>query len=60
MSNPEQPLPPVISLSEKLEQIDKPWTPRIVTQLNDYHCKLAKFDGEFDWHSHPETDELFF
>jgi mannose-6-phosphate isomerase-like protein (cupin superfamily) len=27
--------------------------------LNDYHLKIAKIQGEFVWHSHPETDELF-
>jgi mannose-6-phosphate isomerase-like protein (cupin superfamily) len=27
--------------------------------MNDYHVKLAKVQGEFVWHDHPETDELF-
>jgi mannose-6-phosphate isomerase-like protein (cupin superfamily) len=27
--------------------------------MNDYHFKVAKFQGEFVWHSHPETDETF-
>ena len=27
--------------------------------MNDYHFKLAKIRGEFIWHSHPETDEVF-
>ena len=27
--------------------------------MNDYHVKLAKVQGEFVWHDHPETDEMF-
>jgi mannose-6-phosphate isomerase-like protein (cupin superfamily) len=27
--------------------------------MNDYHFKLAKLKGEFLWHSHQETDEVF-
>jgi mannose-6-phosphate isomerase-like protein (cupin superfamily) len=49
-----------INLKEKLACFDDPWSPKIVGQLNDYHLKLAKIQGEFVWHSHPETDELFF
>ncbi|MBC7003029.1 cupin domain-containing protein [Photobacterium sp. BZF1] len=27
--------------------------------MNDYQVKLAKFKGEFTWHGHKDTDELF-
>jgi mannose-6-phosphate isomerase-like protein (cupin superfamily) len=27
--------------------------------MNDYHFKLVKVQGDFVWHSHPETDEVF-
>ena len=27
--------------------------------MNDYHFKLVKFRGEFVWHSHADTDEVF-
>jgi mannose-6-phosphate isomerase-like protein (cupin superfamily) len=27
--------------------------------MNDYHFKIAKFQGEFVWHSHDDTDEVF-
>ncbi|MDH3646546.1 MAG: cupin domain-containing protein [Gammaproteobacteria bacterium] len=52
-------MPQAISLREKLRGIDKHWTPGIVAALNDYHVKLVKIQGEFTWHSHAETDELF-
>ena len=27
--------------------------------MNDYQFKLAKIKGEFIWHDHKETDEVF-
>ena len=27
--------------------------------MNDYQLKLVKFQGDFVWHSHPDTDEVF-
>ncbi|MCB1044036.1 MAG: cupin domain-containing protein [Acidobacteria bacterium] len=48
-----------ISLAEKLDLFHEHWSPKIVAQLNDYHVKLVKVKGEFVWHEHIETDELF-
>lgn len=48
-----------VNLKEKLSRIPEQWSPRIVAQLNDYHIKVARIEGEFVWHSHPETDEAF-
>jgi len=48
-----------VNLSEKLASFMDHWAPKIVGQLNDYHLKLVKIKGEFDWHSHADTDELF-
>ena len=27
--------------------------------MNNYHFKVVKFQGEFVWHSHDDTDEVF-
>jgi len=48
-----------INLAEKFAKITEPWSPRIIAQMNDYHFKLAKIQGEFVWHKHAETDEVF-
>ena len=48
-----------INFKEKLSLFSEQWSPRIIAQLNDYHFKLAKVQGEFIWHDHPETDEVF-
>jgi mannose-6-phosphate isomerase-like protein (cupin superfamily) len=48
-----------INFEEKLSKFSEYWSPRIIAQMNDYHFKLAKVQGEFVWHDHPETDEVF-
>lgn len=48
-----------INFKEKLAKLDEHWSPRIIAQLNNYHFKIAKVQGEFIWHDHPETDEVF-
>lgn len=48
-----------INLAEKFGLINDTWSPRIVAELNGQHVKLAKIQGEFIWHSHPDVDELF-
>ena len=49
-----------INLQDKLALFDEHWTPKIVEELNDYQIKLVKIQGEFVWHEHADTDELFF
>jgi mannose-6-phosphate isomerase-like protein (cupin superfamily) len=49
----------VINLESKLAQIHEYYSPKIIAQMNDYHFKLAKLQGEFVWHSHADTDEVF-
>ena len=48
-----------INLEEKLAKFTDHWSPKIIAQMNDYHFKLSKFQGDFVWHSHSETDEVF-
>jgi mannose-6-phosphate isomerase-like protein (cupin superfamily) len=48
-----------INFSDKFAQFSDLWLPRIIARMNDYHFKLARIQGEFVWHSHPETDEVF-
>ncbi|MEE3001779.1 MAG: cupin domain-containing protein [Planctomycetota bacterium] len=48
-----------IDLEQALSSFDEHWSPRIIAQLNGQHVKLAKFTGEYVWHSHPDEDEFF-
>ena len=47
------------NLKQKLAMFSEHWSPKIVAQMNEYHFKIAKVQGEFVWHDHPETDEVF-
>jgi len=49
----------VVDLRERLSLFSEHWSPKVVARLNDYAVKVVKLKGEFVWHSHPETDELF-
>ena len=48
-----------INLTEKLSKFSEHWSPKIIAQMNDYHLKLVRFQGEFVWHDHADTDEVF-
>ena len=49
----------VVNLHEKLALFSEHWSPKVVARMNDYEVKVVKLHGEFVWHSHEETDELF-
>lgn len=48
-----------INFNDKLAKISEQWSPRVVARMNDYEFKLARVEGEFVWHSHAGTDEVF-
>lgn len=48
-----------INLKDKLSKFSEHWSPRIIAEMNDYQFKLAKIKGEFVWHDHKDTDEVF-
>lgn len=48
-----------INFKEKFSKFSEHWSPKIIAQMNDYHFKLVRFQGEFVWHSHSDTDEVF-
>ena len=48
-----------INFDEKFMKFTEHWSPKIIAQMNDYHFKLVKIQGEFVWHKHDETDEVF-
>lgn len=48
-----------INLEDKLAKFKEHWSPRVVAEMNDYQFKLVKVQGEFVWHDHPDTDEVF-
>ena len=49
-----------INLAEKFQLINEYWSPKIIGELNDSYVKIAKFKGEFTWHTHYNEDEMFY
>ena len=48
-----------VDLAQKLSLVTDHWSPKVVARLNDYEVKVVKVQGEFVWHQHDDTDELF-
>ncbi len=48
-----------VNIEEKLSLVDEFWTPKVIAEMNDYQFKLAKMKGDFVWHNHVDTDEVF-
>lgn len=48
-----------INFADKFAKFDEHWSPRVIAEMNDYQFKLVKIQGEFVWHNHTDTDEVF-
>ena len=48
-----------INLVQKLSLFGEHWSPKVIAELNDTQFKLVKFQGDFVWHQHDDTDEAF-
>jgi len=48
-----------INIQSKFELFNEHWSPKVIAELNDYQFKLVKIKGQFTWHEHKETDEVF-
>lgn len=48
-----------INFREKLAKFSEHWSPKIIAEMNDYQFKLVKIQGDFVWHDHKNTDEVF-
>ena len=51
--------PYTVKLSDRLSEFDDVWAPKIVARYNGNEVRLVKTEGEWVWHSHDETDEMF-
>ncbi len=51
--------PAVIAIADKLASFADHWNPRIIGNYNGNELRIAKLLGEFTWHSHADTDEVF-
>ena len=52
-------MPEAINLAEKLSKFSEHWSPKIVSKFNGHDIMVVKVKGEFNWHSHEDTDDFF-
>ena len=59
--SPESPDPGVpprgLDLADAFSRVEGLWRPHLAGELNGQHVKLARIEGAFDWHAHPEEDD---
>jgi mannose-6-phosphate isomerase-like protein (cupin superfamily) len=48
-----------INLQEKFGLFSEQWQPKVIAEMNEYQFKIVRLEGDFVWHSHPDTDEAF-
>ena len=48
-----------VNLAEKLGSFSEHWSPRVVSSFNGHDVMVVKFQGEFVWHAHADTDDFF-
>lgn len=48
-----------VNIDAMLARFEELWSPKRIAQLNDYDIRIVKVQGEFTWHTHHDTDELF-
>lgn len=48
-----------INLAEKLSTFTEHWQPRTVAEFNGHDLMVVKVKGEFIWHQHDDTDDVF-
>ena len=53
-------MPQAVRLEDKFTQFQEQWSPKRVSSFNDFDVRLARLEGEFVWHAHEDTDELFY
>jgi mannose-6-phosphate isomerase-like protein (cupin superfamily) len=59
MDEPAAPVAPAANIAAAFDLIHEPWQPHRLASVNDHDVKVARLVGEFVWHAHPDSDELF-
>lgn len=51
--------PRAVNLAVKFAAFEGYWQPRVVGRFNGHDLMVVKALGEFVWHAHDDTDDLF-
>jgi mannose-6-phosphate isomerase-like protein (cupin superfamily) len=49
----------VVSVMSAAAGLQEKWSPRVIAEVDDAYVKVAKVQGELQWHSHENEDEFF-
>lgn len=50
---------PPVNIAARLSTFTEHWQPRTIAEFNGHDIRVVKVKGEFVWHHHDETDDLF-
>jgi mannose-6-phosphate isomerase-like protein (cupin superfamily) len=48
-----------VNVDAMLARFSEHWSPKKIAQINDYDVRIVKLQGDFTWHKHDDTEELF-
>lgn len=48
-----------VNLAQKLAMFDSHWDPHVVASYNNNDIMVVKFEGEFPFHKHDDSDDFF-
>jgi mannose-6-phosphate isomerase-like protein (cupin superfamily) len=48
-----------VDINQKFSLFNEQWSPKVIARINNYLVKIGKLQGDFVWHTHDDTDELF-
>jgi len=48
-----------VNLAEKLALFSTHWDPKVIADYNDNDIMVVKFQGEYPFHNHMDTDDFF-
>lgn len=48
-----------VNLAQKLSLFDSHWDPKVIADYNDNDVMVVKFQGEYPFHKHDNSDDFF-
>jgi len=49
-----------INFEQKLSLFNEQWSPKVIAEINNHQVKIVRIEGDFEWHTHNDSDEAFF
>ncbi|MCJ8299586.1 MAG: cupin domain-containing protein [Pseudomonadales bacterium] len=49
-----------VNFEQKLSLFNEQWSPKVIAEINNHQVKIVKIEGDFEWHTHKDSDEAFF